>query len=120
MVTDEWRKVTRGKTDSDSMNTVFLCLAAGMAPKPEITASEAKAAILAIRKVGAAIKSVPEFILRSAPHQMIDGLLALWEDEFFPEMIETVILEVPDDSPELVIRILAEHCHIRKSPPRKT
>ncbi|OFZ97502.1 MAG: hypothetical protein A3H35_18485 [Betaproteobacteria bacterium RIFCSPLOWO2_02_FULL_62_17] len=120
MVTDEWRKVTRGKTDSDSMNTVFLCLAAGMTPKPEITASEAKAAILAIRKDGAAIKSVPEFVLRSAPHQMIDGLLALWEDEFFPEMIAAVILGDPDDSPELVTRILTEHCHIRRNAPRKS
>ena len=119
MVTDEWRKVTRGKTDSDSMNTVFLCLAAGMAPKPEITATEAKAAILAIRKGGAAIKSVPDFILRSAPRQMIDGLLAQWEEEFFPEMIKAVILEDPDDSPQPVIRILAEHCHIKRSQQRK-
>jgi len=119
MVTDEWRKVTKGKTDSDSMNTVFLCLAAGMAPKPEISSSEAKAAICAIRKDGASIKTVPEFILRSAPHQMIDGLLSLWEDEFFPEMIEAVILEDPDDSPEMVARILAEHCHIKKAAGKK-
>ncbi len=118
MVTDEWRKVTRGKTDSDSMNTVFLCLAAGMAPKPEITSTEAKAAIQAIRKDGASIKKVPEFILRSAPHQMIDGLLSLWEDEFLPEMIEQLILENPDSAPEPVVRLLSEHCHI-KSPSRK-
>ena len=119
LVTDEWRKVTRGKTDTDSMNTIFLCIAAGMTPKPEITTAEAKTAILALRKDGASIKKVPEFILRSAPHQMIDGLISLWEDEFLPEMIEAVILEDPDDSPEMVTRILAEHCHIPKAPPRK-
>ena len=118
LVTDEWRKVTRGKTDTDSMNTVFLCLAAGKPPKPTITATEAKAAIRAIRKDGAAIARVPEFIRRSAPHQMVDDLIFLWEDEFYPEMIEQLILEDTAGSLEPVVRILAEHCHI-SSPARK-
>ena len=118
LVTDEWRRVTQGMTDSDSMNTIFLCLAAGMQPKPSITAAEAKAAIEGIRKNGAAQKNVQEFIMGSAPHQMIDGLISLWEDEFYPEMIEVVILENPDDSAEVVTRILSEHIHV-KSPPAK-
>ncbi len=112
LVTDEWRKVTQGRTDTDSMNTIFLCLAAAMPPKPAITATEAKAAIGAIRKDSAAIKRVPEFIHRSAPHQMIDGLISLWEDEFLPEMIEQLILENPEDALASVVRMLAEHCHI--------
>ncbi|MFM9972757.1 MAG: hypothetical protein ACKVQK_30640 [Burkholderiales bacterium] len=119
LVTDEWRKVTQGMTDSDSMNTIFLCLAAGQAPKPSITAAEAKAAILAIRKNGPLQKNVQEFILNHAPHQMIDGLISLWEDEFFPEIIEVVILENPDEQPEPVIRILAEHCHIKAAVEKK-
>ena len=124
MVTDEWRRVTQGMTDSDSMNTIFLCLAAGKPPKPAITAAEAKAAIVAIRQNGASQKSVQEFILGSAPHQMIDGLIALWEDEFYPEMIEVFVLENLEDAPETVVRILAEHCHIKaaihkNSPPKK-
>ena len=114
-MTDEWRKVTRGKTDTDSMNTVFLCLAAGKPPKPAITAAEAKAAVRAMRKDGAAIKSVPEFIRRCAPHQMIDGLLSLWEDEFFPEMIQQWIVDDLDDDIDSVLRILAEHCHIKSA-----
>ena len=118
MVTDEWRKVTKGMTDSDSMNTVFLCLAAGKPPKSALTSAEAKAAIRAIRADGAAVATVPEFIRRSAPHQMIDGLISLWEDEFYPEIIEQVILEDPDDALEPIVRILAEHCHI-KAPPKK-
>lgn len=118
LVTDEWRKVTRGMTDTDSMNTVFLCLAAGKPPKPSITAAEAKAAIRAIRADGAAAKAVPEFIRRSAPHQMVHGLISLWEDEFYPEMIEHVILEDSDSALEFVVRMLAEHCHI-KAPARK-
>jgi hypothetical protein len=118
LVTDEWRKVTKGKTDTDSMNTVFLCLAAGRPPKPEISATEAKTAIRAIRADGAAVKSVPDFIRRSAPHQMIDGLISLWEDEFLPEVIEQVILENQDAALDPLVRILAQHCHI-KSPARK-
>lgn len=113
MVTDEWRKVTKGMTDTDSMNTVFLCLAAGKPPKPSITVAEAKAAIRSIRTDGAAVKTVPEFIRRSAPHEMIDGLISLWEDEFYPEMIEQLILEDPDGAPDAILRALAEHCHIK-------
>lgn len=121
LVTDEWRKVTKGKTDTDSMNTVFLCLAAGKPPKPVITVSEAKTAIRTIRSGGAALKTVPEFIRRSAPHQMVDGLISLWEHEFFPEMIEQLILEDTHEgaaSLDATVRVLAEHCHITR-PARK-
>lgn len=118
LVTDEWRKVTKGKTDTDSMNTVFLGLAAGRPPKPEISAAEAKTAIRAIRADGAALKSVPDFIRRSAPHQMIDGLISLWEDEFLPEVIEQLIQGDQDAALDPLVRILAGHCHI-KSPARK-
>ena len=112
MVTDEWRKVTRGNTDTDSMNTVFLCLAAGKPPKPAITATECKAAIRAIRKQGAAADAVSEFILRCAPHQMIEGLVSLWEDEFRPQVIEDLILGDTDDVLDPLVRIIAQHCHI--------
>ncbi len=122
LVTDEWRKVTRGMTDTDSMNTVFLCIAAGKPPKPAITVTEAKAAIRAIRGgVDEGYAAVTEFIQRSAPHQMIDGLIALWEDEFHPEMIEQVIMEGVGDGAaalDAVVRLLAEHCHIQ-APARK-
>ena len=121
LVTDEWRKVTKGKTDTDSMNTVFLCLAAGKTPKPTITLAEAKAAVKAIRNDGAAVGTVPEFLRRCAPHQMTDGLLHLWEEEFYPEMIEQLILEdTHEDSASLeaTLQVLAEHCHITR-PARK-
>jgi hypothetical protein len=118
MVTDEWRKVTKGMTDTDSMNTVFLCLAAGKTPKPSITVAEARAAIRAIRADGAAAQTVPDFVRRSAPHEMIDGLISLWEDEFYPEMIEVVILDEPEGAVDPIVRILAEHCHI-KAPAKK-
>ena len=115
LVTDEWRKVTRGKTDTDSMNTIFLCLVAGKSPKPVLTVTEARAAVRAIRADGAAAKAVPEFIGRCAPHQMIDGLIALWEDEFFPEVIEQLGIDDGGAAPDAVVRMLAQHCHI-KSP----
>lgn len=118
LVTNEWRKVTRGQTDSDSMNTIFLCLAAGLPPKPVISATEAKAAVRAIRNDPAGLKSVTDFIHRSAPHQMIDGLVSLWTDEFLPEVIEPWILDDLDDALEPLVRLLAEHCHI-KAPAKK-
>ena len=118
LVTDEWQKVTQGKTDTDSMNTIFLCLAAGKPPKPAISVAEARAAVKAIRADGAALKSVPGFIGDHAPHQMIDGLMALWEDEFLPEVIEHLIIDDAGDAPEATLRMLAEHCHV-KAPARK-
>ena len=119
LLTDEWRKVTRGKSDTDSMNTIFLCLAAGRPPKPAITATEARAAIRAIRKDGVLADVVPAFIRRSAPHQMVDGLLSLWEDEFVPEVIEQAILDDDDDALEPTLRILAQHCHITSPATKK-
>lgn len=118
LVTDEWQKVTQGKTDTDSINTIFLCLAAGKPPKPVINVAEAKAAVKAIRADGAALKNVPEFIGNYAPHQMIDGLMAQWDDEFLPEVIEQLIIGDGADAPAATLRMLAEHCHI-KAPPRK-
>lgn len=122
LVTDEWRKVTRGMTDTDSMNTVFLCLAAGKPPKPAITVTEAKAAIRSIRRDGAAVERVPEFLRRSAPHQMIEGLVSQWEEEFHPEMIEQLILDDAwqgTGALDAVVRSLAEHCHIKRPARRR-
>ncbi len=118
LVTDEWQKVTQGKTDTDSMNTIFLCLAAGKPPKPAISVTEAKSAVKAIRADGGMLKSVPDFIGNYAPHQMIDGLMALWDDEFLPEVIEQLIIGDDGHAPEATLRMLAEHCHI-KAPARK-
>lgn len=119
LVTDEWRRVTRGMTDADAINTIFLCLAAGKAPKPVLTAAEAKTAIRAIRADGAAVKSVPEFIGRCAPHQMIEGLITQWEDEFLPEVIEALIIEDTDIDLAPLVRLLSQHCHIKAPAPRK-
>ncbi len=49
---------------------------------------------------------------------MIDGLIALWEDEFLPEVIEQLIIDDAGDTPDALLRLLAEHCHI-KAPVRK-
>ena len=119
LVTNEWRKVTKGSTDSDSMNTIFLCLAAGLPPKPAISATEAKAAVRAIRNDPAGLKSVTDFIHRSAPHQMIDGLVSLWTDEFLPDVVEPWILDDLDDALEPLVRLLAEHCHIKAPAKRR-
>ena len=119
LLTDEWRKVTRGMSDTDSMNTIFLCLCAGKAPKPVISPTEAKTAIRTIRKDGVPPGVVTDFIERCAPHQMVDGLLSLWEDEFRPEVLEDHILRDKDDALEPTLRMLTQHCHI-SIPARKT
>ena len=64
LVTEEWHKVTRGRTDTDSMNTVFLCLAAGKPPKPAISRCSASPILpTSTRYSGSFSRSV-----RRAPH----------------------------------------------------
>lgn len=119
LVTDEWRRVTQGKTDTDSMNTVFLCLSTGLKPKPAISEAEAKKAIGVLRREGANLEAVPEFLHRSAPHQMIDGLIAQWEDEFVPEVIEDLQTGAEGEPIEPDLRLLAQHCHVKASAARR-
>ena len=113
LLTDEWRKVTGGKTDSDSMNTIFLCLCAGKPPKPVISLTEAKTLVQAIRETGIASASVSAFINRCAPHQMVEGLLSLWQEEFLPEVVEPYLLDASDEM-DTVLQILRQNCHIKR------
>jgi hypothetical protein len=62
---------------------------------------------------------VTEFILRCAPHQMIEGLVSLWEDEFRPEVIEDLILGSDDEVLDPLVRIIAQHCHVTSAVKKK-
>ena len=119
LVTDEWRKMTLDRTDDDSMNTVFLCVCAGLAPQPLITAAQAKAAVLTLRKKGIQAEAVVDFIRLNAPFEMADGLLAHWNDEFFPEL-KNFVLDAVDARLEHATAFLKDHCCIKAPNTRKS
>ncbi|MDB5777019.1 MAG: hypothetical protein JWP38_3152 [Herbaspirillum sp.] len=111
-VSREWRQVTKGKEDPYSRLTAFMCLAAGIAPKTAVSAAEAKTMIRRVREHGFDSQAVVAFIETSAPFDVKDNLLALWEDEFLPEA-ELALLDADDIQLTLALKFLKENCNVK-------
>lgn len=112
LVSKEWHKVTKGKEDPYSRLTVFMCIAAGVKPKTTVSDTEARAMIRQVRQHGFDSEAVSAFIRKSAPFEIKDNLLSLWEDEFLPEAQEFLI----DDSDLKHVRalkFLKENCNVK-------
>ncbi len=62
-----------------------MCLAAGVKPKTSLTETEARALIRKVQESGFDELAVPNLIRDSAPFEIKEALLTLWEEEFFPE-----------------------------------
>ncbi|RXZ38278.1 hypothetical protein D9O50_01650 [Oxalobacteraceae bacterium CAVE-383] len=119
-VSKEWHRVMQGKEDPYSRLTAFMCIAAGMAPKTSLAAAEAKSLIRKVREHGFASAAVSAFIRDSAPFDLKDNLLALWEDEFLPEA-ELALLDEDDLNFVRGLAFLRENCNIKAAPaPRKS
>jgi hypothetical protein len=112
LVTDEWRGMTGGKTDDDSLNTVFLCVCAGLPPKPVISAAQARKALQTLREQGIQAEAVITFLQQNAPFEMLDGLLAQWNDEFLPDL-QTYALDATVTGRERAMAFLGDHCCIK-------
>ena len=118
LVTDEWRKMTGGKSDPDSLNTVFLCVCAGAAPKPLISATQLRTLLQTLRKQGINDAAVADFIHKNAPFEMQDGLLAQWRSDFYPEL-KTFALDSDDARLVHATAFLNDHCCI-KAPAKRS
>jgi hypothetical protein len=73
-----WNKATAGHDDEGSLLTLFLCLAAGSAPKTVWTEKSAATLIRKIRKSGMDPDKPRAFIREHAPHQHQADYLQLW------------------------------------------
>ena len=109
-VSKEWQKITGGKTDDDSLLTIFVCIAADMLPKPALTRAVARALIRKVRADGFQREPVLAFIRACAPHEMQDGLERLW-NEFFQEA-ETYLLDTSDTTLGEALAFLKENCFV--------
>ena len=73
-----WQKATAGQTDESALLTMFLCIAAGSAPKTMLTEESAKRLIRKIRRVNWLPNLAHDFIKSVAPHQFRKDYARLW------------------------------------------
>ncbi|WP_025918299.1 hypothetical protein [Herminiimonas sp. CN] len=112
IVAKDWVRVTEGKSDSDSLLTLFLCLAAGAPPNIKLSEKAARDIVRNIRDEGIRPERVPAFIHQFAPFEMREDLIALWED-FFNEA-EKYLLDDWDTKFLQVLSFLQDNCNIVK------
>ncbi|MBI1834245.1 MAG: hypothetical protein HYR92_00375 [Burkholderiales bacterium] len=80
LVSKEWSKLTKGKTDIDSLLTLFLCIAVDVPAKTSVPEKTAKSLIKKIREHGLDAERVVAWIKSVAPHEKQEGLLEDWRD----------------------------------------
>ena len=77
-VSKAWEKATGGQTDESALLTLFLCIAAGSAPKTVLTEKTATTLVRKIRKSGFFPSLARDFILAHAPVQFESDYARLW------------------------------------------
>ncbi|MEM4990575.1 hypothetical protein V8G57_24520 [Collimonas sp. H4R21] len=112
LVSKEWHKVTKGKEDPYSRLTVFMCIAVGVTPKTTVSETEARAMVRKVRKDGFDSGAVLAFIRDSAPFEIKDNLVSLWEEEFLPEA-EQYLVDDDDLKYARAMKFLKENCNVK-------
>lgn len=113
LVSKEWTKITKGKTDIDSLLTLFLCISAELAPKTSLAEKTAKTLVKKIRDQGFKPELVTAWIESCAPHEKQEGLLEDWNSFF--EDAKNYLLDDWDTSFSGALRFLSDNCHIEKT-----
>ncbi|MET3107539.1 hypothetical protein AAKU67_002018 [Oxalobacteraceae bacterium GrIS 2.11] len=113
LVSKEWTKYTKGKSDIDAIFTLLLCIAAKIPGKTSITVSAARTLIKKVRTEGFYPEMASEFIKNHAPHEKQESLLEDWEE--FCEQAQLYLLDDWDHDFQLAMKFLRENCYIEKS-----
>ena len=113
LVSKEWSKLTKGKTDIDSLLTLFLCIAVGVTPKTSLPEKTAKSVVKKIREHGLDVQKTIDWIKHTAPHEKQEGLLQDWSE--FAEEANTYLIDDWDTNYSGALRFLQENCHIEKT-----
>ncbi|MFZ6674431.1 hypothetical protein [Undibacterium sp. Xuan67W] len=113
LVSKEWTKLTKGKTDVYALLTLFFCIAAGGTPKTVITEANARTLVKKVRKDGFHPDLAIDFINNAAPHEKQESLLEEWAD--FVQEADTYLLDDWDNTFSGALRFLDKHCDIEKS-----
>lgn len=113
LVAKEWTRVTKGKTDIDSLLTLFLCICAEMPLKTSLTEAAAKTMVRKFRNDGFETERAEEWIRENAPHEKQESLLEDWED--FLDEANNYLLDDRDPTLSGALRFLRDNCQIEKS-----
>ncbi len=113
LVSKEWTKITKGKTDIDSLLTMFLCISVELVPKTSLSEKTAKTLVKKIRDQGFKPELATAWIESCAPHEKQEGLLEDWES--FLEEANNYLLDDWDSSFSGALRFLSDNCHIEKT-----
>jgi len=81
LVSKEWRRITRGHADAETLATLFLRLATGASPKTCLLQREARVLIHQYRTAGFDDAAVLQFIDEHAPYEQRLALTELWEKD---------------------------------------
>ena len=108
-----WHKATGGHSDDSSLLTLFVCIAAGSAPKTLLTAKGALTLVRKIRKAGMKPEEVSNFILGNAPAQHQNDYLKMWTD--FLDEARGPLLSDRDDDLGDAVALLRRECNISPS-----
>ena len=112
LVSKEWSKHTKGKTDIDAIFTLLLCIAANVPGKVSLTEAGAKTLIKKIRRDGFHPELARQFILEHAPHEKQESLLEDWLD--FCEQADMYLGDDWDHDLHVALKFLRENCYIEK------
>ena len=88
-ISKAWDKATGGNSDDGSLLTLFLCVAAGAAPKTLLSEKGAASLIRRTQKTGIKPDLAHQYILDNAPAQHQDDYAQLWAD-FVDEAQQTL------------------------------
>lgn len=106
-----WKKATGGHSDDSSLLTLFLCIAAGTAPKTLLTGKDAEKLIRKIRKTGLKPDLASEFIQRHAPEQHQDDFAVMWRD--FIDDAQPTLQSDSDDALKDALALLRQDCNVK-------
>ncbi|MDB5868770.1 MAG: hypothetical protein JWP96_1102 [Polaromonas sp.] len=114
-VSKAWEDATGGNSDDGSLLTLFVCVAAGAAPKTMLTEKSATALVRKIQKPGAGPVFNPDltcqYILANAPAQYHDDYLQLWSD--FVEEAHPVLQSDSAYALKDALALLRRECHVK-------
>lgn len=114
IVSKEWVEFTKGKSDTDSLLTLFITMAGNFKTVvPTLTEKMAKELVKKIRKEGMNVDKVITFIQLTAPVDMREDLLNLWEE--FTEEAEIYLLDELDEKMSGALSFLNDNCNVSSS-----
>ncbi len=105
-----WNKLTQGHSDDGSLLTLFLCIAAGSAPKTLLTEKSAAALVRKIRKSGWQTDLATAFIHDHAPVQHQSDYVQVWQH--FVEDAQDTLVSDRDYKLHDALALLRRDCNV--------